>query len=42
MKGGAEIYQSVRLFMEKIIDYAGLFPPSGLPIDASNPELPSI
>jgi hypothetical protein len=35
MKGGAAMYQSVRLFMEKLIDYAGLFPPAGLPIEAA-------
>ncbi|NOU71215.1 hypothetical protein GC098_07205 [Paenibacillus sp. LMG 31458] len=29
------MYQSVRLFMEKLIDYAGLFPPAGLPIEAA-------
>ncbi|MFC5452712.1 hypothetical protein [Paenibacillus aestuarii] len=29
------MYSSVRLFMEKLIDYAGMFPPAGLPIDAA-------
>jgi hypothetical protein len=29
------MYPSVRLFMEKLIDYAGLFPPAGLPIEAA-------
>lgn len=29
------MYPSVRNFMEKLIDYAGLFPPAGLPIDAA-------
>lgn len=29
------MYPSVRIFMEKLIDYAGLFPPAGLPIDAA-------
>ncbi|MBP1964246.1 hypothetical protein [Paenibacillus aceris] len=27
------MYPSVRIFMEKLIDYAGLFPPAGLPIN---------
>lgn len=29
------MYPSVRLFMKKLIDYAGLFPPAGLPIEAA-------
>jgi len=29
------MYPSVRLFMEKLIDYAGMFPPAGLPIDTA-------
>lgn len=29
------MYPSVRLFMQRLIDYAGLFPPAGLPIETA-------